>query len=55
MRARKPASDIPLVTFATFRRAAKKVLSNTKSESDRQLVAFQTANVAKREAKKKKR
>jgi len=42
------------VTFETFRKAARKVLSNTKQESDRQLAILQMANLAKREAKKKR-
>jgi hypothetical protein len=46
------ADDIPLISFGGFKRAVKKVLSNTKAESDKQLAAFQASNLRKREAKK---
>jgi len=35
-----------------FKKAVQKVLSNTKSESDKQLAEFQASNLRKREAKK---
>ena len=47
------ADKISLVPFADFRKAAKRVFSNTKKESDRQLAAFQASNARKRKAKKK--
>jgi hypothetical protein len=48
------AGDIILVPFAELKRSAKRILSNTKKESDAQLAQFQAANVKKREAKKKR-
>jgi hypothetical protein len=48
------ATDIALVSFEKLKRAARKILSNTKNESDRQLAKFQASNVRKREAKKKR-
>jgi hypothetical protein len=50
----RPAEDIPLIPFNTFRRTAKRILAISKQESDKQLAAFQAANVKKREAKKKR-
>ena len=47
------AGEIALVPFKELKLGAKRILSNTKRESDRQLTAFQAANVKKREAKKK--
>ena len=44
--------EITLVPFDALKRAAKKILSNTKKESDRQLAAFQASNTRKRKAKK---
>ncbi len=51
---RSPADEIPLVPFDVFRKSARKILSNTKRESDRQLSALQASNARKREAKKKR-
>lgn len=50
---RQPAEDIPLVPFGALRSAVKKVLSNTKAESDRQITQLQAANLKRRAAKKK--
>jgi hypothetical protein len=50
---RNPADEIPLVPFDVFRKSARKILSNTKRESDRQLADFQANNARKRKAKKK--
>ncbi len=36
-----------------FRKSVKKILSNTKADSDRQLAEFQASNLRKREAKKR--
>lgn len=46
------ADEIPLVAIDDFKKAVKKVLSNSKAESDRQLAEFQASNLRKREAKK---
>jgi hypothetical protein len=51
-RKQEAASDIKLVPFADFKNAAKKILSNTKKESDAELVAFHASNVKKRSKKK---
>lgn len=51
---RRSVDEIPLVPFADFRKAAKRVFSNSKRESDRQLAAFQASNARKRNAKKKR-
>ena len=48
------ASDIKLVPFADFKTAVKKILSNSKKESDVELATFQASNLRKRQAKKKK-
>ena len=48
------ANDIDLVPFETLKRAAKRILSNTKKESDRELAAFQSSNAKRRKAKKKR-
>jgi hypothetical protein len=50
----KSADDISLVPFEVFEKSARKILANTKRESDRQLASFQASNVKKREAKKKR-
>lgn len=47
------AKNIPLVAIGDFQKVAKKVLSNTKLESDKQLAEFQASNLRKREAKKR--
>jgi hypothetical protein len=52
---RERAENIPLIPFEDFQQNARKILSNTKAESDRQLAKFQASNVRKRAAKKKKR
>ena len=46
------ADDVPLIPFGDFKRAVKKVLSNSKVDSDKQLAEFQASNLKKREAKK---
>jgi hypothetical protein len=48
------ASEIDLVPFEALKRAAKKILSNSKKQSDRQLAVFQASNARKRKAKKKR-
>jgi hypothetical protein len=48
------AKDVRLVPFDDFRKCVKKILSNTKAESDRQLAEFQASNLKKREAKKRR-
>ena len=48
-----PPNEIPLISFGKFRKAARKILANTKSESDRQLATFQASNARKRKAKKR--
>ncbi len=50
----KPAVDIPLVPFSTFKKAARTALAHSKEESDREIVKLQAANLRKREAKKKR-
>jgi hypothetical protein len=50
---KQAAADIPLVPFDDFKKAVKKILSNTKVESDRQMAEFQASNLKKREAKKR--
>jgi hypothetical protein len=47
------ANDVPLIPFDEFKNSVKKILSNTKAESDRQLAEFQASNLKKREAKKR--
>jgi hypothetical protein len=47
------ADDVPLIPMDDFKKAVKKILSNTKAESDRQLAEFQASNLRKREAKKR--
>jgi len=46
------AEDVPLVSEKDFRDALRKVLSNSKQKSDKDLAKFQASNAAKREAKK---
>jgi hypothetical protein len=46
------ADEVPLIPFGDFKKAVKKVLSNSKAESDKQLTEFQASNLRKREAKK---
>jgi hypothetical protein len=48
------ANDVPLVPMDAFKKAVKTVFSNTKKESDRQLAEFQTNNLKKHEAKKRR-
>ncbi len=50
---KQPADSIPLVPPNEFREALKKVLSNTKRQSDKQLARLQTANLRKRQTKKR--
>lgn len=47
------ADEIELVPFDDFKTAVKKVLSVSKTESDREMAEFQASNAKKREAKKK--
>ena len=49
---KQAASDVPLASMSDFQKAVRKVLSNTKQESDKQLAEFQAGNLKKREAKK---
>jgi hypothetical protein len=46
------ADGTPLVPIDDFEKAVKKVLSNTKLDSDKQLAEFQGSNLKKRESKK---
>lgn len=46
------AKDVPLIPFQKFKTAARKVLSNTKKQSDSDIAKFQAANLKKRMAKK---
>lgn len=46
--------NITLIPFEELQRNARKILSQTKKESDRKLAAFQASNVRKREARKKR-
>ena len=46
------ADEISLVPIDDFKKAIKKVLSNSKAESDEQLAEFQASNAKKRPAKK---
>ena len=48
----KQAKDIPLVSFDELKTAVKKVLSNTKRESDEQLEAIHASNIKRRAVKK---
>ncbi len=48
------ADEVSLIPMGDFNKAVKKVLSNTKVESDKQLAEFQASNLRKREAKKRK-
>ena len=48
------ADDVPLIPIGDFQKAVKKVLSNSKAESDKQLAEFQASNLRKREAKKRR-
>jgi hypothetical protein len=50
---RVKAENIPLVPFTEFKRAVAKVLSNSKSQSDRQIAEAQAANVKRRAGRKK--
>ena len=46
------AEDIPLIPFTELQVAAKKILSNTKKQSDGDLAKFQAANLKKRKVKR---
>jgi hypothetical protein len=46
------ADDIPLVPEADLRDAMRRMLSNTKQQSDKDLAKLQASNAAKRAAKK---
>ena len=52
MSRRNEANTIPLTPFGTFLKGAKKVILNTKRESDRQLSDFQAAKCQEAENKK---
>jgi len=54
MSKRESAENVPLVPFDLFAIRAKRILSNTKKESDAQMARFQASNVKKRQAKKKR-
>jgi hypothetical protein len=45
------ADEIPLIPLNGFKEAVKKVLSNTKAESDKQLASFMTGNLKRRTKK----
>jgi len=47
------AHGVPLIPVGDFKKAVGKVLSNTKTESDKQLAEFQTSNLKKRQARKR--
>ena len=47
------AEDIPLVPFGDFKKAARKIVSITKKESDRELAETHASNVRRRAAKKR--
>jgi len=51
-RKHQAADDIPLVPFEDFKKSVRKILWNTKADSDRQLAEFQASNLRKRRAKK---
>jgi len=51
-RKHQSADDVSLIPMGDFKRAAKKVLSVGKAESDRQLAAVHASNLRRREAKK---
>jgi hypothetical protein len=52
-RIHQSADDIALVPFEDFKKSVKNILSNTKTESDRQLAEFQASNLKKRQAKRR--
>jgi hypothetical protein len=52
-RKNQSADDVPLIPIDDFKKAVKKILSNTKAESDRDLAEFQASNLRKREARKR--
>jgi hypothetical protein len=51
-RKHQSADNVALIPFGDFKKVVKKVLSVSKTESDRQLAEFQASNLKKREAKK---
>jgi len=46
------ANDVALVPFVRFKDVVKKVLSKSKTDSDKQIEEMQAANAKKREARK---
>ena len=48
------ADHVQLIPFDDFKKSVKKILSNTKVKSDRQLDEFQASNLKKREARKRR-
>jgi hypothetical protein len=52
MQKTKTAEAIPLVPEKDFRDAVRKILSNSKAKSDKDLAKFQASNAAKRADKK---
>ena len=52
MNKQQSAQDIHLIPIGSFKKTLKKVFSNTKQESDRQLAELQVSNLRKRQAKK---
>ena len=46
------SEDVSLIPESEFRDAVKKILSNSKAKSDKDLAKFQASNAAKREGKK---
>ncbi len=47
------ANEVPLIPIGDFKKVVKKILSNTKAESDRALAEFQASNLRRRDAKKR--
>jgi len=50
---KQKAEDIPLIPFVVFKQEVKRVLSNSKTESDRQISGIHAENMKRRAAKKK--
>jgi hypothetical protein len=48
----KSADKIPLIPKSEFQDSVRKILSNSKQKSDKDLAKFQASNAAKRETKK---
>jgi hypothetical protein len=54
MSKRKRAEELSLVSFESFQKTAKQVLSNSNREPDKRVAALQPSNAKEREAKKKR-